>query len=110
MVIEKVEIRRVVKQHFTNLAVERLIIDIDLEIQFLGGFLHVLPELHKSAFTRKTIRLEQDLILAVMDHIVRQVLSLGMLAYVFVHKAFNSARERSLINPLISVSGRNLYQ
>ncbi len=29
--------------------------------------------------------LEQDLVLAVMDHVVGQVLSLGMLAYVLVH-------------------------
>jgi hypothetical protein len=38
--------------------------------------------------------LEEDLVLAVVDHIVGQVLSLGMLAYVLVHSYLVEHRKR----------------
>jgi hypothetical protein len=39
--------------------------------------------------------LEQDLVLAVVDHVVGQVLSLGMLAYVLVHTFLVEHGERA---------------
>jgi hypothetical protein len=85
MVVVKVEVRRIVEEHFTNLAVKALLVDIDFETQLLDGFSHVFPELQETTFAREAIGLEQDLVLAVMDHVVGQVLSLGMPAYVLVH-------------------------
>src|SRR5207249_4675396 len=98
MVVVEVEVRRIVKQHFTNLAVKALLVDIDFETEFLDRFSHVFPKLQEATFTREAIRLEQDLVLAVMDHVVGQVLSLGMLAYVLVHSLFSRPRETSLSN------------
>jgi hypothetical protein len=96
MVVVEVKVRRIVKEHFTNLAVKSMPVDIDFEIELLDGFAHVFPELQETTFAREAIRLEQNLVLAVMDHIVGQVLSLGMLAYVLVHSLFSRPREASL--------------
>src|SRR5712672_1040397 len=98
MVIVEVEVRRIVKKHFTNLAVKALLVDIDFETEFLDGFSHVFPELQEATFAGEAIRLEQNLVLAVVDHVVGQVLSLGMLAYVLVHSLFSRPRETSLSN------------
>src|SRR5258708_40252243 len=98
MVVVEVEVRRIVKKHFTNLAVKALLVDIDFETELLDRFSHVFPKLQEATFTREAIRLEQDLVLAVMDHVVGQVLSLVMLAYVLVHSLFSRAWGTSLRN------------
>ena len=56
---------------------------------------HEFPKLQEATFTREAIRLEQDLVLAVMDHVVGQVLSLVMLAYVLVHSFLVEHGERA---------------
>ena len=95
MVVVEVEVRRIVKEHFTNLAVKALLVDIHFETEFLDGFSHVFPELQEATFAREAIRLEQDLVLAVMDHVVGQMLSLGMFAYVLVHSFLVDHGERA---------------
>jgi len=39
--VVEVEVRRIVKEHFTNLAVKSLPVDIDFEIELLDGFFHL---------------------------------------------------------------------
>jgi hypothetical protein len=70
MVVVEVEVRRIVKEHFTNLAVKSLPVDIDFEIELLDGLFHVLPEVQEATFAREAIRLEQNLVLAVMDDVL----------------------------------------
>src|SRR6266436_321045 len=95
MVVVEVEVRRIVKKHFTNLAMKALLVDINFETELLDRFSHVFPKLQEATFTREAIRLEQDLVLAVMDHVVGQVLSLVMLAYVLVHSFLVEHGERA---------------
>src|SRR5215471_14882963 len=76
MMVVEVESRRVVEEDLAHLAVEGGVVEIDLELKLLERSVHDLPEFEEPIPAGKAIRLQENLILAVMDHIVRQMLGL----------------------------------
>src|SRR5271155_1811719 len=85
MVVVEVEFRSVVEQHLTHLAVECVLVHIDLDMELLESLGGCLPEFDEAMFAGKAIRLQQNLVLAVMNHVGCEVLGVRMLAYVCVH-------------------------
>src|SRR5208282_4403088 len=86
VVVVQVEVRGVIKQHLANLAVERVVSHVNLEVEFLHGRVHRVPELHEALFVGETIGLQQNLVLTVVDYIVRQMLGFRMFAQVLIHR------------------------
>src|ERR1700689_1040426 len=85
MVVVEVEFRSVVEQHLADLAVECMLVHIDLDVELLESLGGGLPEFDEAMLAGEAIRLQQNLVLAVMNYIGREVLGVRMLAYVCVH-------------------------
>jgi hypothetical protein len=84
MIVE-IKLRGVIEQNFSNLAVERVVVNVHSKIQLLEGLGGGLPKIEEPMFAGKPIGLEQNFVLAVMDYVAREMLGFGMLAYVLVH-------------------------
>jgi hypothetical protein len=85
VVVVEVKLRSVIKEHFPNLAVECVIVDIHFDVKFLKSFGCCPPEFEETILARKPIWLQQNFVLAVMNYIAGDVLRFGMLTYVLVH-------------------------
>src|SRR5262249_36632783 len=86
MMVVEVESRRIVEEDLACLAVKGVIVEVDLEIKLLERSVHGFPEFEEPVLAGKAIRLQENLVFAVMDHIVRQMLGLRMLAYMLIHR------------------------
>src|SRR5579885_196263 len=106
MIVVKVEVGSVVEENLADLAVEGVVIDIDLEIEFLDGLIDGLPELHEAFLAGEAVGLKQDLVLAIVDYIVGEVPGIGMLAYVLVHCAQSRKRIIARNSSSCGASGR----
>src|SRR5581483_11482883 len=87
MIVVKIESGRVVEEDLSHLTVKGVVVDVDFEIKLLERSMYCFPEFKKPLFTGKAIRLQENLVFAVMDHIVRQMLGLRMLAYMLIHRS-----------------------
>jgi len=85
MVVVEIKLRGVIKEHFPNLTVECVFVDIYFKTEFLERLGRCLPKFEKTMFARKPIGLQQNLVLAVMNYIAGEMLRFGMLAYVLIH-------------------------
>jgi hypothetical protein len=85
MVVVEVKLRSVIKEHFPNLTVERVLVQIYFKTEFLKSLGCGLPKFEKTILARKPIGLEQNFVLAVMNYIAGEMPGFGMLAYVLVH-------------------------
>src|SRR5208282_5080891 len=85
VVVVEVKLRGVVKEHLPNLTVECVLIDIYFKTEFLDSLGRCFPKFEKPMFALKPIGLQQNLVLAVMNHVGSEMLGFGMLAYVLVH-------------------------
>src|ERR1700751_2737305 len=91
MIVVEVESRRVVEEGLAHLAVKGVVVEVDLEIKLLERSVHGFPEFEKPVLAGKAIRLQENLVFTVMDHIVRQMLGLRMLANMLVHSSVPGA-------------------
>src|SRR5215470_3883396 len=57
MIVVEVELRRVVKEDFTDLAVKGVVVDIDLKLKLLEGSVHRFPECEEPVLVGEAIRL-----------------------------------------------------
>jgi hypothetical protein len=94
MMVVEVESRRVVEEDFADLAVKGVVVEVDLEIQLLERSTYGFPEFEKPFLAGKAIRLQENLVFAVMDHIVPQMLGLRMLANMLVHRSLCAVEAR----------------
>jgi len=85
VVVVEVKLRSVIKEHFPNLTVECVVVDIYFKTEFLKSLGCGLPKFDEAVFARKPIGLQQNFVLAVMNYIAGEMLRFGMLAYVLVH-------------------------
>src|SRR5208283_1584026 len=85
VVVVEVKLRSVIEEHFPNLTVECVLVDIYFQAEFLESLGHCFPKFEKTIFARKPIGFQQNLVLAVMNHVGGEMLGFGMLADVFVH-------------------------
>src|SRR5271170_1310164 len=85
VVVVEVKCRRVVEQHFADLAVEGVLVDLHLDVELLESLRCRLPEFDETVLAGESIGLQQNLVLAVVNHVGGEVLGVGVLAYVLVH-------------------------
>src|SRR6516165_9244958 len=86
MLVVEIESRRVVEENFAHLAVKGVVVEVNLEIKLLERSVHGFPEFEEPVLAGKVIRLQENLVFAVMDHIVRQMFGLKILADMLVHR------------------------
>src|SRR6516165_4101484 len=61
MMVEEVELRRVVEQYFADLAVEGMALDVHAEAEFLDGLVGVFPKLQEAALAHESLGMQQNL-------------------------------------------------
>src|SRR5208282_5580456 len=69
VVVVEVKLRSVIEEHFPNLTVECVLVDIYFQAEFLESLGHCFPKFEKTIFARKPIGFQQNLVLAVMNHV-----------------------------------------
>ena len=79
MMVVEVELRRVVKEHFPDLAVEGVAFGIHLQAELPDGLVRVFPKFEKAALAGKPIGLQQNLVFAVVNDVVGEMLVSGCL-------------------------------
>src|SRR5271163_4747070 len=70
MIVVEVKAGGIVKQDLPHLAVKGLVIEVDLEVKFLQGPVHCFPKIKEAFLAGKAIRLQQNLVFAVVNYIV----------------------------------------
>src|SRR5258707_321018 len=86
VVVVEVKLRSVIEEHFADLAVERVLVDIYFDVQLLKSLRCCVPKFEKAILAREAIRLQQNFIFTIVNYVAGKMLCFGMLAYVLVHR------------------------